>query len=187
MITYRREEENGLCKHSATMASPTPESGRSDFGQQFLGDSEGTLLVFRAKGIGSIALQKNVCRAPNPATANSFRSKAHLYGVSERPGTLSERIMLLEPESLELWVGRSRERLTPLVPGRRRYRLFTASTTAVAVIPSSLITVPPGALRPKRSIPSTLPFSPTYFHQRPVTPASIATRFLQVRGRISSR
>jgi hypothetical protein len=39
--------------------------------------------------------------------------------VPERSGTLIERLMLLEPESPELWVGRSRERLALLVPGRR--------------------------------------------------------------------
>ena len=51
-----------------------------------------------------------------------------------------------------------------------------AATTASAVMPSSFITVLPGALMPKRSMPRTLPCVPTYFHQRPETPASMAMR-----------
>jgi hypothetical protein len=85
----------------------------------FLAHGEGTLLVFDAKGIGSIALPQTIRSAPNPTAAKSFRSKAPLSGVPERSGTLIERLMLLEPESPELWVGRSRERLALLVPGRR--------------------------------------------------------------------
>jgi hypothetical protein len=107
VITYRREKERGLWKHSGTMASPDPESGRSGFGQQLLGDGQGFLLVFGAKGIGSIALPNNSRSAPNPTAAKSFRSKAHLDRVSKRSRLLSERLMLLEPQSPELWIGRS--------------------------------------------------------------------------------
>ena len=42
------------------------------------------------------------------------------------------------------------------------YRLCAAATSFSTVMPSSFITVPPGALMPKRSMPTTLPSRPTY-------------------------
>src|SRR3569623_849676 len=48
-----------------------------------------------------------------------------------------------------------------------------------AVMPSSFMTVSPGAEKPKRSTPTTLL---AYLYQRPVTPASMAIRFVQDEG-----
>jgi hypothetical protein len=62
-----------------------------------------------------------------------------------------------------------------------------AATRCSLVIPSSFIATPPGALMPKRSMPSTLPVLPTYFHQRALTPASIAMRLVQALGKTLSR
>lgn len=62
-----------------------------------------------------------------------------------------------------------------------------ALTTASVVMPSSLKTWLPGALMPKRSMPMTWPWVPTYFHQRPVTPASMAMRLAQEAGSTLSR
>lgn len=61
---------------------------------------------------------------------------------------------------------------------------LTASTTASALMPSSFMAMPPGALRPKRSMPTTLPSRPTYLLQRPVTPASMATRLRHEGGQL---
>jgi len=62
---------------------------------------------------------------------------------------------------------KSRARLLPAGPVRlnvsfRNY--FAAAATSSLVMPSSFITTSPGALMPKRSIPSALPSVPTYFH-----------------------
>src|SRR5690606_35842324 len=87
-----------------------------------------------------------------------------------------------------------RARLASRADGRGRVekRILTAhssprttETRFAAVMPSSAITVSPGALMPKRSIPTTVPALPTYFHHRPLTPASIATRFAQDAGSTS--
>jgi hypothetical protein len=43
-------------------------------------------------------------------------------------------------------------------------------------MPSSFITVPPGADMPKRSMPTTAPSRPTYFAHVELTVASMATR-----------
>jgi len=65
--------------------------------------------------------------------------------------------------------------------GPFRLRIFrsaeaylAAARTASLVMPSSLNTMLPGALMPKRSMPRTLPSRPTYLYQRPETPASMA-------------
>jgi hypothetical protein len=75
----------------------------------------------------------------------------------------------------------------PPVAGAGPQPYFAAATTASAVMPSSFITVLPGALRPKRSMPRILPSVPTYFHHSAVTPASMAMRLVQDGGRTSSR
>src|SRR6267142_2394119 len=56
---------------------------------------------------------------------------------------------------------------------------ITARTTAArfsAVRPRCLNTAAPGADSPYRSTPSTAPLARTYFHQKSVTPASLAMR-----------
>src|ERR1700730_16205611 len=72
------------------------------------------------------------------------------------------------------------------VPKTRTLKLLTEGAPLSAVIPSSVITFPPGALMPNRSIPTTLPSRPTKRYQRTETPASIATRFRQEGGNTSS-
>lgn len=54
-------------------------------------------------------------------------------------------------------------------------------------MPRFSITRLPGALVPKASMPSALPWSPTNACQPSVTPASIETRFLQAAGSTDSR
>ena len=56
------------------------------------------------------------------------------------------------------------------------------ATTFSTVKPKCLKTAGAGADSPKRSMPTTAPSPRTYFHQKSVTPASIATR-----GRPSGR
>src|SRR4051812_28561488 len=64
---------------------------------------------------------------------------------------------------------------------------LAAATTFSAVMPSSFMTVPPGAERPKRSMPTTAPSSPTYLAQVELTVASMATRLRHDLGSTSSR
>mmetsp|Transcript_130491 Transcript_130491/g.194283 ORF Transcript_130491/g.194283 Transcript_130491/m.194283 type:complete len:216 (+) Transcript_130491:134-781(+) len=54
-----------------------------------------------------------------------------------------------------------------------------------AVMPSSDMTMSPGAEKPKRSTPTTLPSRPTYLYHMLVTPASMATRLVHDLGRTS--
>ena len=72
-------------------------------------------------------------------------------------------------------------------PGWLCHSERAASITCCASMPSSFITSVPGALRPKRWRPTTLPSSPTYCDQISGTPASIATRRRHASGRTSSR
>ena len=122
---------------------------------------------------------------PGPATEVHVSAS---FGVSANEATesLEELLDARRPRTLP----RQAERSEPGRSGHRGRRvgqdqagrLRAASTTACAVIPRCSMTFGPGALMPKRSMPTTLPSVPTYFHQRPVTPASMATRLAQAAG-----
>src|SRR5690606_4397379 len=84
-------------------------------------------------------------------------------------------------------------RLPPLLrnPGQLQApyqrRALAASTTRSTVKPKCGIRSSIGALAPKVSMPTTAPSRPTYLRQKPVTPASIATRLRQASGSTDSR
>src|SRR5690606_12129859 len=68
-----------------------------------------------------------------------------------------------------------------------RYSALAAATTASTVMPKCLYSSPAGALAPKVSMPITAPSRPTYWRQKPVTPASTATRLRTAPGSTDSR
>merc|ERR1719265_1184067 len=59
---------------------------------------------------------------------------------------------------------------------------LATSTRFFSVMPNSSMTASPGAEKPNLSVPMTLPSSPTYLYHRPVTPASMAIRLVQLEG-----
>src|SRR5690606_29975826 len=100
-------------------------------------------------------------------------------------GSLAAGLLSVERSLLRSTAQRRKSGLRP-----RRQILqsaFAASTIASAVKPKCSNSTPPGALAPKRSMPTTAPSRPTYWRQKPVMPASTATRLRTALGSTDSR
>lgn len=116
-------------------------------------------------GAGEFLRKTAFCspRVPHPAAHLRWIAKAATGGPSLQHNGPPEADCHKKNGAVE------RHRFLRIRPhGHRRvsagpayFKRFAAATTACAEIPSFSITCPPGALNPKRSMPTTAPSSPT--------------------------